>query len=97
MGAGEREELARLRERCKPAEPPYLACLWHTEAFDGTCPYCLRHRLAEEEELRRQQHRAHHVVMDSQQREIVALRAEVASAENCYHWRRNDCTPNDSD
>jgi hypothetical protein len=25
------------------------------------------------------------------------LRADVASAEGCYHWRRNDCTPNDSE
>lgn len=36
---------ARLRERLKPAEPPYLPCLWH-EHFDDTCPFCLRHRLA---------------------------------------------------
>ena len=29
--------------------------------------------------------------------EVVRLRAELASAENCYHWRRNQCTPNDSE
>lgn len=29
--------------------------------------------------------------------EVERLRADVASAENCYHWRRNDCTPNDSE
>jgi hypothetical protein len=73
----EREELAILRERCKPSEPPYLACLWHPGMFDDTCPYCLRHRLAEEEELRRQQHIAHHAVMDAQQREIAELRERL--------------------
>jgi hypothetical protein len=72
-----RAEIAGLLARCKPAEPPYLPCPWHA-GTDDTCSWCLRHRLAEEEELRRQQHRAHHTVMDSQQREIVALRAELA-------------------
>lgn len=38
----------------------------------------LRDQLAESEELRRQQMLAHHLVMDSQQREIVALREENA-------------------
>lgn len=29
--------------------------------------------------------------------EVERLRAELASAESCYHWRRNDCSPNDSE